>query len=299
MKVFIPAIVGHVPDGVVQCVVSFMDFCYLARRSSHDTAALAQMELAHQSFIHHRQIFKTVNIRPEGFSLPRQHSLVHYVQSIKLFGSPNGLCSLITESKHITAVKKPWRASNRHNPLLQILQTNVWLSKISAARVDFGHRGMLHHSVLAAAYAEVGFDIGEDSDDGSDVPNINLLDENIDDEDAVDVVPGPYADYHTTFPARPAYSRTSDDLAEELDCPELVSLCRRFLYDQVYDDPDINSDNVDLDDCPELEGRIAIYNSATSIFYAPSETSGPGGMHQEMIRCAKLWRDCIIYETEI
>lgn len=180
-----------------------MDFCYLARRSSHDTATLAQMELAHQSFVQHRQIFKAVNVRPEGFSLPRQHSLVHYIRSIKLFGSPNGLCSSITESKHITSVKKPWRASNRHNPLLQILRTNVRLSKISAARVDFGHRGMLHHDVLTAAYAEVGFDIGEDLNDGGNVPEINPFDENIDDEDAAEDAPGPYADYHTTFSTRP------------------------------------------------------------------------------------------------
>ncbi|KIJ16060.1 hypothetical protein PAXINDRAFT_76254, partial [Paxillus involutus ATCC 200175] len=40
------------------------------------------------------------------------------------FGAPNGLCPSITESKHITAVKKPWRRSNKHNALGQILRTN-------------------------------------------------------------------------------------------------------------------------------------------------------------------------------
>jgi hypothetical protein len=47
-------------------------------------------------------------VRPDGFALPRQHALVHYLMLIRLFGLPNGLCSSITESKHIKAVKQPW-----------------------------------------------------------------------------------------------------------------------------------------------------------------------------------------------
>jgi hypothetical protein len=40
--------------------------------------------------------------------LPRQHTLGHYLTSVMLFSLPNGLCSSITESKHIKAVKEPW-----------------------------------------------------------------------------------------------------------------------------------------------------------------------------------------------
>ncbi|KAH9037927.1 hypothetical protein EDB85DRAFT_1888285 [Lactarius pseudohatsudake] len=53
-----------------------------------------------------REIFRTSGVRPKGFNLPRQHSMVHYVHLIQEFGAPNGLCSSITESRHITAVKK-------------------------------------------------------------------------------------------------------------------------------------------------------------------------------------------------
>ena len=49
----------------------------------------------------------------------------------------NGLCSSITESKHITAVKNPWRRSNRNQPLGQMLMTNQQSDKLAAARVDF------------------------------------------------------------------------------------------------------------------------------------------------------------------
>ncbi|KAJ7913803.1 hypothetical protein B0H13DRAFT_2004115 [Mycena leptocephala] len=46
---------------------------------------------------------------PDGFCLPRQHSLTHYRYLSQEFGAPNGLCSSITESKHIKAVKEPWQ----------------------------------------------------------------------------------------------------------------------------------------------------------------------------------------------
>lgn len=114
------------------------------------------MDAALQRFHTYRTVFVEEGVRA-NFALPRQHALVHYVRSIRLFGSPNGLCSSITESKHIKAVKEPWRDSNRNEPLEQIIQKNVRLGKIAAARVDFGARGMLDGNVRRAAYEEVGF----------------------------------------------------------------------------------------------------------------------------------------------
>lgn len=69
-----------------------------------------------------------------------------------MFGAPNGLCSSITESKHIKAVKKPWRRSSKHKALGQMLLTNQRLDKIAAARVDFQLRGMLKGSCAFSYY---------------------------------------------------------------------------------------------------------------------------------------------------
>lgn len=77
--------------------------------------------------------------------------MVHYFESIALFGAPNGLCSSITETRHISAVKKPWRRSSRFNALAQVLVTNQRLEKLSACRQDFTRRGMLSGN----PYAEV------------------------------------------------------------------------------------------------------------------------------------------------
>jgi len=62
---------------------------------------LLALDDALQQFHHHREIFHTSGICTDGFNLPRQHSLIHYVKLIRAFGAPNGLCSSITESKHI------------------------------------------------------------------------------------------------------------------------------------------------------------------------------------------------------
>lgn len=128
---------------IVKCLSAFLDFCYLVRRSEIGESDLITIEKALNAFYAAREIFRTSGVRPRGFNLPRQHSIVHYVRLIQEFGAPNGLCSSITESRHITAVKKPWRRSNHYEPLGQILLTNQRLDKLVSARVYFIARGML------------------------------------------------------------------------------------------------------------------------------------------------------------
>jgi hypothetical protein len=88
-----------------------------------------------QRFHRYREVFKRTGV-VSTFSLPRQHSMKHYHELIQLFGTPNGLCSSITENKHITAVKKPYRRSNKYKALGQILVTNQRLDKLSAAHIS-------------------------------------------------------------------------------------------------------------------------------------------------------------------
>lgn len=128
---------------MVRAISAFMEFCYLARRSIIDKDTLTAIDEALASFHRNREIFRTVRVRPYGFSLPRQHSLAHFRCLIQMFGTPNGLCSSITESKHIKAVKKPWRRSSRHRALGQMLLTNQRLDKLAAARLQFTARGMM------------------------------------------------------------------------------------------------------------------------------------------------------------
>jgi hypothetical protein len=164
------AIEAFVPSDVVETFAAFLEFCYIARRNIITDDSLEQLKAALHKFHRSRQVFSgTVRAEgPEGFSLPRQHAMVHYYDHIKNFGSPNGLCSSITESKHIAAVKRPWRRSNKHAALPQMLKVNERLDKLAAARADFTARGMLAESCLVQAIRGVVSATTRDNEDPMD-----------------------------------------------------------------------------------------------------------------------------------
>jgi hypothetical protein len=170
-QVYLPAITGHVPPQMVRATSSFMEFCYLVRRSVLDDKDLEAIDAAVAEFHQERVAFNV--IRPDGYSLPRQHSIVHYRYLIQEFGAPNGLCSSITESKHIKAVKEPWRRSSRFEALGQMLVTNQRLDKLAAVRVNFQARGMLISSIF-------------DRTDPQPLPVIQPTDDEDDDGGAID-----------------------------------------------------------------------------------------------------------------
>jgi hypothetical protein len=143
--VFLPAIIGHVPDNMVHCVLAFLDFLYLAQRSAHTTSSLHQMDSALASFHLYHCVFKDTGTRPNGFGQPCQHSLVHYTDNICLFGALPGLDSSITESKHIKAIKEPWRKLNRNSTVKQMITKNCRLSQMAALQVKFACQAMLAH----------------------------------------------------------------------------------------------------------------------------------------------------------
>lgn len=142
-QVYLPAIEGHVPDNIIHAIRALIEFCYIARHNIITDATLLELKDALNHFHQYHTIFTDVGVQENRFSLPRQHALSHYESLIRLFGAPNGLCSSITESKHIVVVKKPWWHSNRHKALGQILRTNQWLSQLTAAHANFEVWGML------------------------------------------------------------------------------------------------------------------------------------------------------------
>ncbi|PIL37761.1 transcription factor [Ganoderma sinense ZZ0214-1] len=235
MKVYISAITGLVPPKMVQCLTVFLDFCYDARRSSHDTFSLDAMQEALDFF----------------------HEL-----SIRLFGSLNGLCSSITESKHIVAVKETWRRSNRRGPIGQMLQTIARQSQMSTALIEFGRRGMLQNDVLTAARIELGDDNTEDLQ-----------------QQKEDVFLGALLDAQDNDGDRDK-TRRLNSLADELHEPNLREMIARFVHVLRYPGVDLPPDAT-LDDMPHIPARerISLHPSASVVYYAPSDICGPAGMH--------------------
>ena len=232
------AIEAFVPSEVVKTFAAFLEFCYIARRNIITEDSLEQLNTALSRFHQSRQVFSGP-VRADGllgFALPRQHSMVHYYDHIKNFGSPNGLCSSITESKHIAAVKRPWRRSNKHAALPQMLKINERLDKLAAARADFAARGMLADSCLIQAIREAFSAAAGDSED--------FMDEDEDDE----------SDGYTSdeIYAHPFDTRIPDNM----DPRTLDYMGARALDDLDIDGPDI--DDLDID---HVGARCAISNT--------------------------------------
>ncbi|KAI0245225.1 hypothetical protein BJV78DRAFT_1277481 [Lactifluus subvellereus] len=266
MKVYLPAIEGHVPRDAVWAFRAFLEFCYIVR---HDVITEETVRDLHDTIMryhNYRTIFEELGVRPDGFALPRQHSLLHYPSLIRAFGAPNGLCSSITESKHIKA----------------LLLTNQRLDKLAAARVDFTNRGMLDGTVLSAKLQTIE-SYANSIDDGH-VDSSTVL-------------------THVELARTVQRRLRPSDLAAEINLPTFPQLIRRFLYDQLYPESHLTSSDVSLSACPTFTGTISLFPSATATFYAPSDPSGVGGMHREHIRATSAWRqgparyDCVFVNT--
>jgi hypothetical protein len=131
---------------------AFLDFCYTARRAYLTDSHLEELDKALAEFQQYRRVFaKREDETGHWITAPRQHSMVHYRHITELFGAPNGLCSLITESKHIVAVKKPYRRTNHHQPLAQMILINQRQEKLAACRHALEKRGLLSTTALEHA----------------------------------------------------------------------------------------------------------------------------------------------------
>jgi hypothetical protein len=70
IKVYLPAIEGHVPEAMVQALHAFLEFCYLARWNILDSKTLDQMQDALDRYHIHRKIFQESGVHTGGFNLP-------------------------------------------------------------------------------------------------------------------------------------------------------------------------------------------------------------------------------------
>ncbi|KZP07929.1 hypothetical protein FIBSPDRAFT_914383 [Athelia psychrophila] len=283
MKVYLAAIEGLVPDRVVCAVRAFTDFCYLARRNIHNTESLNKMDEVLAEFHEHRKIFIELGIRVH-FNLPRQHSGRHWTKLIREFGAPNGLCSSITESKHIKAVKKPWRRSSRYRALQQMLYTNQRMDKLSAARIDFVRRGMLEppkrsRQSVAADKAVAAHTLN--LDDGGPVEGRGII---------AEVQLAPTLSYRNL---------EVNVLADTIAQHDIADLLRDFLFHELHP----NATSAGPNTLPEFSNRVSVHPSALAFFHAPSDLCGTEGISSERIRAVPSWQggagryDCVFVET--
>ncbi|KAF6744017.1 hypothetical protein DFP72DRAFT_1036008 [Ephemerocybe angulata] len=298
MKVYIAAIVGYVPDRMVECLSSFMDICYIFRRNKITTSALTRAEQELKRFHALREVFVEHGTRAHC-SLPRQHALTHFITAIPEFGSPNGLCSSITESRHITAVKEPWRRSSRFNALPQMLQIIVRLDQLAELRTRLSRAGQLEGSTawyMACSMSE-GAAVPSENDGSNEVEDAvgDIDGELIDDE-------GPSPGLRVASSIRLSntserahrYPRRLDELVITIQEPQFPSAMLEYLYNIRHPNRVLPSP---IEDHIQFQGRIYVYHSAVARFFSPSDSCGAGGMHRQTIRCNRFWKGYQRFDT--
>jgi hypothetical protein len=124
-KILLGCLVGALPKKGLLAVKSILDFIYLAQYATHDKITLGYMEDALEMWEKNRSFFIQTGIR-ENFNIPKFHSLLHYVESIKLFGTTDNYNTEMFERLHIDLAKHGWRASNFRDEFPQMIS---WLSR--------------------------------------------------------------------------------------------------------------------------------------------------------------------------
>ncbi|KAI0819805.1 hypothetical protein BC628DRAFT_1400685 [Trametes gibbosa] len=116
---------GVSPARLVRAVRALLDFLYLAQYPAHTSDTLSLLEGALRRFHTNKDVFVQLGIR-QHFKLPKLHSLDHYVQSIKLFGTTDNYDTQYTERLHIDFAKDAYRATNHKD---EFPQMTIWLER--------------------------------------------------------------------------------------------------------------------------------------------------------------------------
>ncbi|KAI5982895.1 hypothetical protein F5J12DRAFT_788021 [Pisolithus orientalis] len=264
MKVYIAAIKGYVLEDVIHTFCAFLKFCYLICQNVITEPMLTAIKDALACFHLYHEVFWNAQVITM-FSLPWQHAMKHYPYLICQFSTLNGLCSLITKSKHIKAVKQPYQHANHFQALRQMLAINQRLDKFAAVHADFEKHGMLRGTCLSyvlgtleqycnETHNETDHDVSnnQDCEDSADEPTASF------EEDAGDTDDSPM---------------NMRDLATELNIPQLLNILHCFLQSQLQHD-NHNPEDVPLDEYPFYDESVCVYNSASLMFHAPSDYLG-------------------------
>ncbi|KAF9521909.1 hypothetical protein CPB83DRAFT_872127 [Crepidotus variabilis] len=123
-KILLGCLVGVVPGDALVAFKALLDFIYLAQYKAHNNDTLDGIKTALNTFqqfkkhLIHLKLHDTLNI-------PKFHSLMHYIQAIKYFGTTDNYNTEAFERFHIDFAKEGYRASNKRDVFPQMV---LWLS---------------------------------------------------------------------------------------------------------------------------------------------------------------------------
>ncbi|KAG8685037.1 hypothetical protein FRC08_013332 [Ceratobasidium sp. 394] len=138
MRQFLPVVIdAQAPVEFVQLIRALLDFSYLAHGAQLTDVDLAEMDKALAAFHKAKRVLVKEEIVLGNYSfdyIAKLHMLGHYPNDIRELGTPDGYSTETPEHLHIVYVKMPYRASNRRDPLPQIVTHVQRLDAIRAQR---------------------------------------------------------------------------------------------------------------------------------------------------------------------
>jgi hypothetical protein len=116
---------GMSPVRLVHSVRALLDFLYIAQFPSQTDETLQLLQSSLDRFHKNKDIFIDLGIRT-NFNIPKLHSLQHYVQNIKFFGTTDNYNTETSERLHIDLAKEAYRATNHKD---EYPQMTLWLER--------------------------------------------------------------------------------------------------------------------------------------------------------------------------
>lgn len=130
-RILLACLVGKMdPKGITACR-AILHFIQLAQYPSHDQDTLRYMEQELDTWHKFRDYFIMKEAR-DHFNIPKFHSLLHYVDSIRWLGTTDNYNTEAFERLHIDLSKEGWRASNKRDHFPQMTMFISRQEKISS-----------------------------------------------------------------------------------------------------------------------------------------------------------------------
>ncbi|KAG1858502.1 hypothetical protein F4604DRAFT_1882873 [Suillus subluteus] len=113
-------------------IAGAVDHKVLTAYWTHTEDTLAHMHAALTSFHANKNIF--INLGAwEHFNIPKIHSMMHYIDTIRVLGSVDGFNTGLPERLHIDFAKRAYRASNRCD---YVIQMTTWLRQQESIHIQ-------------------------------------------------------------------------------------------------------------------------------------------------------------------
>lgn len=107
------------PD-IVKCMATFVEWFFYTSSPVQTDATLADQDALLREFNELKAPF--VDVSPSSLNFPKFHSLQHFSETTKRFGTPDNADTEVTEHQHRVDVKIPYRRTNKRNALAQVIR---------------------------------------------------------------------------------------------------------------------------------------------------------------------------------